>query len=89
MRNVFLVLVLVNLVVLAYMQWVVERPEPRAPFEGPGITLLREADRGDPATILVSDGVAAAVGAGFALEPVGRFAVKGRASQVQAFRLAT
>jgi hypothetical protein len=44
LRNVFLLLVLVNLVVLAYLQWVVERAEPRPPYEGPGITLLREAD---------------------------------------------
>ena len=44
MRNLFLLLVLVNLVVLAWFQWVVEQPEPRAPYPGPGITLLREAD---------------------------------------------
>ncbi|MGD8339164.1 MAG: hypothetical protein PVH89_00190 [Gammaproteobacteria bacterium] len=45
MRNLFLVLVLVNLVVLAYFQWVIERPEGRPPYRGPGITLLREIDR--------------------------------------------
>ena len=54
MRNVFLVLVLVNLVVLAYLQWVVERPEPSAPYEGPGITLLREADRGELSEALLA-----------------------------------
>jgi hypothetical protein len=44
LRNLFLLLVLVNLVVLAYLQWVVDRPEQRPPYQGPGITLLREAD---------------------------------------------
>lgn len=54
MRNLFLLLALVNLVVLAYLQWVVVRPEPRPPYQGPGITLLREADTGELSEALLA-----------------------------------
>lgn len=42
MRNLFLLLVIVNLGVLAVFSWVIEKPEPSPEYEGPRLTLLRE-----------------------------------------------
>ncbi len=50
-------------------------------------TLGRTIDTDDAVTILVSEATARAVKADFALEPAGRYNVKGRIEQVQAFRL--
>lgn len=50
-------------------------------------SLGREFDRGDAATVLVSEATARAVGDAFTLEPVGSYEVKGRREQVRAFRL--
>jgi adenylate cyclase len=47
-----------------------------------------EADRGDAVTILVSGAIAALLGNDFTLEPAGTFQVKGKADEVEAFRLA-
>lgn len=44
MRNLFLLLVLVNLGVLAWFSWFRVAPTPGPRYDGPGITLLREAD---------------------------------------------
>lgn len=44
MRNLFLLLVLVNLGVLAWFAWFSNGPAPGPRYDGPGITLLREAD---------------------------------------------
>ncbi len=49
--------------------------------------LGRDFDRGEPATILVSEAVAAAAGKVFAVVPVGSCDVKGRSEPVLAFRL--
>jgi len=49
--------------------------------------LGREFDRGEAATILVSERVASAVGEALAVEPVGDYEVKGRSEPVEAFRL--
>jgi adenylate cyclase len=49
--------------------------------------LGREFDRGEAATILVSERVANAVGEALAVEPVGDYEVKGRSEPVKAFRL--
>jgi class 3 adenylate cyclase len=49
--------------------------------------LGRDFDRGEAATVLVSEAVAAAVGGTLAVEPVGSYEVKGRSERVQAFRL--
>ena len=54
LRNLVLLLVLVNLGVLALFQWFVARPEPRPPYRGPGITLLREVDREMVNAVLLS-----------------------------------
>ena len=48
---------------------------------------LREFDRGEAATILVSERVASAVGEDLAVAPVGDYEVKGRSEPVKAFRL--
>ena len=50
-------------------------------------SLGREFDRGEAATILVSEAVARAVDGAFSLEPVGSYEVKGRREQVRAYRL--
>ena len=44
MRNLFLLLVLMNLGVLAWVRWIDPAPAPIAAYDGPGITLLRELD---------------------------------------------
>jgi class 3 adenylate cyclase len=49
--------------------------------------LGRDFDRGEAATVLVSETVADAVGGVLAVEPVGSYSVKGRSEEVQAFRL--
>jgi class 3 adenylate cyclase len=49
--------------------------------------LGRDFDRGEAATVLVSETVAEAVGGVLAVEPVGSYSVKGRTEEVQAFRL--
>jgi hypothetical protein len=43
-RNLFLLLVLLNLGVLAWFAWVEPEPAPPVAYSGPGITLLRELD---------------------------------------------
>jgi hypothetical protein len=43
-RNLFLLLVLLNLGVLAWFAWVEPEAEPPVAYSGPGITLLRELD---------------------------------------------
>lgn len=54
LRSLCLLLVLLNLGLLAVFAWFVVEPAPRPPYDGPGITLLREIDpaamRGDGAT---------------------------------------
>jgi hypothetical protein len=48
-RNLFLLLVLLNLGVLAWVHWIEPAPEQLSPaYEGPGITLLRELDPDAP-----------------------------------------
>jgi class 3 adenylate cyclase len=49
--------------------------------------LGRDFDRGEAATVLVSEAVATVVGGTLAVEPVGSYEVKGRSEKVQAFRL--
>jgi class 3 adenylate cyclase len=49
--------------------------------------LGRDFDRGEAATVLVSEAVATVVGGTLAVEPVGSYEVKGRSERVQAFRL--
>ena len=44
MRNLFLLLALINLGVLAWFSWIVPEPPPPENYDGPGITLLREQD---------------------------------------------
>lgn len=44
LRSLFLLLVLANLGLLAVFSWFVTEPAPRPPYDGPGITLLRELD---------------------------------------------
>jgi adenylate cyclase len=51
--------------------------------------LGHQFDRGEAATILVSETVAAAVEGHLAVEPVGRYDVKGREEPVRVFRLLT
>jgi hypothetical protein len=48
LRNLFLLLVLINLGVLAWVAWIVPEPEPATRYEGPGITLLRELEEDAP-----------------------------------------
>ena len=48
MRNLVLLLVLINLGVLAWLSWVVPAPEQATTYAGPGITLLRELDPDAP-----------------------------------------
>ena len=48
MRNLFLMLVLINLGVLAWFSWIEPAPETFPPYDGPGITLLREVDPDAP-----------------------------------------
>ena len=50
-------------------------------------SLGKELDRGDAATILVSEATAAALGPGFTLEHAGAFAVKGRTRELDVYRL--
>lgn len=52
MRNFVLLLVLINLGALAWFRWVVPPPPAPAPWDGPGITLLRELE--DDAAILLA-----------------------------------
>jgi cell division septation protein DedD len=47
-RNLVLLLVLINLGVLAWFNWVVPEPEQATSYSGPGITLLRELDPDAP-----------------------------------------
>ncbi len=49
--------------------------------------LGQDFDRGEAATVLVSETVAAAIRGTFAVEPVGSYGVKGRSEEIQAFRL--
>lgn len=52
MRNLVLLLVLLNLGVLAWVRWIEPAPETLAPpYDGPGITLLRELDPDAPIVI--------------------------------------
>lgn len=51
MRNLFLLLVLLNLGVLAWFSWVEPPPENVAAYDGPGITLLRELDPDAPIVV--------------------------------------
>ena len=51
MRNLFLLLVLLNLGVLAWFSWIDPAPEPAANYDGPGITLLRELDADAPIVV--------------------------------------
>jgi len=44
MRNLFLLLVLANLGVFAAYNWVLDQSVARAPYDGPGIMLMREAE---------------------------------------------
>jgi len=65
LRNVFLLLLLVNLAVLGWFRWVIERPDPGSTYEGPSITLLREVDRNElEATLLAARDVASSSAAG-------------------------
>lgn len=48
MRNLVLVLALINLGALALFAWFAEEPAPSPQYEGPGITLLRELDPNTP-----------------------------------------
>ncbi len=50
-------------------------------------SLGKELDRGEAATILVSEATAAALGPDFTLEHAGAFAVKGRTRELDVFRL--
>jgi cell division septation protein DedD len=47
-RNLFLVLLLVNLGVFAWYSWIVPAPSVATPYNGPGITLLRELEPDTP-----------------------------------------
>lgn len=55
MRNLFLLLVLVNLGALAVFAWVLETPSPPPAYDGPGITLLRELDPDTPISRSVAE----------------------------------
>ena len=48
MRNLFLLLVLLNLGALAFFSWVIGEPEPSPAYDGAGIMLLRELDADAP-----------------------------------------
>lgn len=62
MRNLFLLLLLANLGVLAVFNWIVDRPDVRPPYSGPTITLLREQrDATGPAAV-TENTPAAAIG---------------------------
>jgi hypothetical protein len=50
-RNLVLLLVLLNLGVLAWFSWIRPAPETLAPYDGPGITLLRELDPDSPIVV--------------------------------------
>jgi len=47
-RNLFLLLVLLNLGVLAWYGWIAPAPGTLPPYDGPGITLLRELEPDHP-----------------------------------------
>lgn len=51
MRNLVLLLVLLNLGVLAWFSWIEPAPEPTPAYDGPGITLLRELDADSPIVV--------------------------------------
>jgi hypothetical protein len=48
LRNLFLLLVLLNLGAWAFFNWVIGEPEPTPMYDGAGITLLRELDPDAP-----------------------------------------
>jgi hypothetical protein len=50
-RNLVLLLVLLNLGVLAWVRWIDPAPAPVAAYDGPGITLLRELDDNAPIVV--------------------------------------
>ena len=69
MRNLVLLLVLLNLGVLAWFSWVRPAPENVAPYDGPGITLLRELDADAPIVVAArSSQVPAAASSDFPVE---------------------
>ena len=51
--------------------------------------LGKEADRGEAVTILISETTAEAIAGEMAVEPIGRYPVKGRSAPVPVFRLLT
>jgi hypothetical protein len=48
LRNLFLILALLNLGALALFSWVIDQPVASPAYDGPGITLLRELDPNTP-----------------------------------------